>query len=79
MWMWIQLLSRNNRARAVSQGTVAGRRQRPPSDKRPINRPKGPPQRVELLWQAQTVQQYYVLLRKARNTEALEILAGAET
>lgn len=28
MWMWIQLLSRNNRARVVSQGAVAGRRKR---------------------------------------------------
>ena len=28
MWMWIQQLSRNNRARVVSQGAVAGRRKR---------------------------------------------------
>lgn len=42
-----------------------------------MDRPKGPPQGVELIWQPQTVQQYYVLLRKAKNIETLEGSAGA--
>ena len=64
-----------------SQGCFAGcggrKKKKVPNDKRPMDRPKGPPQGVELLWQAQTVQQYYVLLRKAKNTETLEGSAGA--
>ena len=61
-----------------SQGCFAGCGGRKvPNDKRPMDQPKGPPQGVELLWQAQTVQQYYVLLRKAKNTETLEGSMGA--
>ncbi|XP_078368600.1 lipoxygenase homology domain-containing protein 1-like isoform X2 [Oculina patagonica] len=64
-----------------SQGCFAGcggrKKKKVPNDRRPMDRPKGPPQGVELLWQAQTVQQYYVLLRKAKNTETLEGSAGA--
>ena len=43
----------------------------------PTDRPKGPPQGVELIWQPQTVQQYYSLLRKSENKETLEGSAGA--
>lgn len=42
-----------------------------------MDRPKGPPQGMELIWQPQTVQQYYVLLKKAKNVETLEGSAGA--
>ena len=64
-----------------SQGCFAGcggrKKKKVPNDKRPMDRPKGPPQGAELIWQPQTVQQYYVLLRKAKNIETLEGSAGA--
>ena len=64
-----------------SQGCFAGcggrKKKKVPNDRRPMDRPKGPPQGVELIWQPQTVQQYYVLLRKAKNIETLEGSAGA--
>ncbi|XP_058971580.2 lipoxygenase homology domain-containing protein 1 isoform X1 [Pocillopora verrucosa] len=64
-----------------SQGCFAGcggrKKKKVPNDKRPMDRPRGPPQGVELIWQPETVQQYYVLLRKAKNIETLEGSAGA--
>ena len=48
-----------------------------PFEKSTNNRPRVPPQGVELLWQPQTVQQYYELLWKAKNLETLEGSAGA--
>ena len=63
------------------QGCFAGcggrKKKKVPTDNRPMDRPKGPPQGVELIWQPQTVQQYFVLLRKAKNIETLEGSAGA--
>ena len=64
-----------------SQGCFAGcggrKKKKVPRDKMPTERPKGPPQGVELIWQPQTVQQYYSLLRKSENKETLEGSAGA--
>ena len=64
-----------------SQGCFAGcggrKKKKVPNDRRPMDRPMGPPQGVELIWQPQTVHQYYVLLRKAKNIETLEGSAGA--
>ena len=64
-----------------SQGCFAGcggrKKKKVPNDRRPMDRPRGPPQGVELIWQPETVQQYYVLLRKAKNIETLEGSAGA--
>lgn len=64
-----------------SQGCFAGcggrKKKKVPNDKRPMDRPKGPPQGVELIWQPQTVQQYHMLLRKSKNIETLEGSAGA--
>ncbi|KAJ7392189.1 hypothetical protein OS493_013562 [Desmophyllum pertusum] len=74
---WTPLQSRNNRARAVLQGAGGRKKKKVPNDKRPMDRPKGPPQGVELIWQPQTVQQYHMLLRKSKNIETLEGSAGA--
>lgn len=64
-----------------SQGCFAGcggkRRKRVPNEKKPMDRPKGSPQGTELIWQSQTIQQYYALLRKSKNVETLEGSAGA--
>ncbi|XP_022806964.1 lipoxygenase homology domain-containing protein 1-like isoform X2 [Stylophora pistillata] len=64
-----------------SQGCFAGcggrKKKKVPNDKRPMDRPRGPPQGVELIWQPETVQQYHVLIRKAKNIETLEGSAGA--